>query len=247
MKHQLKAQRQGGKLLAQIKKRLIKAAQPHTTLEEIDQLAEKLLLKTGGQPSFKMVPGYFWSTCINLNQGIVHGIPASSLKIHSGDLVTIDVGLYYQGFHTDTSTSFVVGPSNPQLDTFLQTGQATLHQAIAQARPGNSVWDISHTIQQHIEAAGYSVVRDLTGHGVGKQLHQPPAIPCYINRPKSSYPTLTKGQTIAIEVMYTQGNWRLQKDLDGWTLATADNSLSAVFEETVIVNAAKPEAVTQIS
>lgn len=246
MKHQIKAQRTGGHFLAQIKPQLVAATKPGINLAQLDELAEKLLLQTGGQPSFKMVPGYHWSTCINLNDSIVHGIPRSSLVIKSGDLVTLDIGLYYKGFHTDTSVSFIVGKAPAATHEFLNVGKQTLSLAIDQAIPGNTVWDISHTIQTQIEAAGYSAVRDLTGHGVGKQLHQEPAIPCYTSGSRDSSPRLQAGQAIAIEVMYTQGDWHLIKSPDNWTLGTRDRSLSAVLEETVIVNQ-PPEAVTLVS
>ena len=147
MKHRLKAQRQGGAHLASVKAALVAAAKPGVSFASLDQLAEKLLRDTGGQPSFQMVPGYSWSICININDGIVHGIPHPHLKIADGDLVTIDVGLFYKGYHTDTSTSFVAGLSTPKKDHFLEVGRNTLQQAIAAAIPGNKVWDISHAIQ----------------------------------------------------------------------------------------------------
>ena len=243
MNQQHVAQRQGGKLLADIKKKLVAASKVSTKLEDLDKLAEKLLLETGGQPSFKMVPGYHWSTCININSGIVHGIPKGTLK--DSDLVTVDVGLYYQGYHTDTSTSFIVGSQNQQKQAFLKAGKKTLSKAIKRATAGNHIWDISHTIQKNIEAAGFSVVRNLTGHGVGKELHEDPAIPCYTNRPRLNTPILKDGQVIAVEVMYCQGHWATITQQDGWTISTSDGKLSAVFEETLIVTKGKPEVVTQ--
>lgn len=246
MKHQIKAQIAGGQLLSQVKSQLIDLAKPGISLSYIDNQAEKLLLATGGKPSFKMVSGYHWSTCININDGIVHGIPHEHLTIKSGDLVTIDVGLYFQGFHTDTSISFFVGKTTKSNQKFLTTGQLTLEKAISVATPNHTVWDISHVIQTQIENAGYNVVRDLTGHGVGKRLHQEPAIPCYTQGDKLHSPVLYQNQVLAIEVMYTRGDWHLVKSSDDWTLSTQDKSLSAVFEETVIVQP-QPQVVTRIT
>lgn len=245
MNPRVKAQIAGGKLLAQIKKQLIHSIKPGTDLAHIDKQAEMLLLKTGGQPSFKMVPGYHWSTCINLNQGIVHGIPRGQVK--SGDLVTLDIGLYYQGFHTDTSTSFLVGKPTSEAEKFLNQGKKVLKKTISITKAGKRVWDISHQIQQGIEAAGYSVVRNLTGHGVGEELHQEPSIPCYTSGNRSQSPVLYQDQSIAIEVMYCQGHWLTTTDSDGWTISTQDGKLSAVFEETVIVTKDKPIVVTALS
>ena len=247
MKHQRQAQRQGGRFLATIKQQLVKAAKPGISFEAIDRLAERLLLKTGGEPSFKRVPGYYWSTCINVNAGIVHGIPTSSQKFKSGDLVTIDTGLYFQGFHTDTSTSFVIGRATPEQELFLSAGRATLASALKAATAGAKIWDISQAIQTGIESAGYNVVRDLTGHGVGRQLHEEPAITCYTQGPREASPTISKGQALAIEVMYTMGDWHLVTAPDGWTISTVDGSPSAVFEETVIVTHHAPEVITAIS
>lgn len=242
MNSQVKAQTKGGQLLGKIKNKLKEFAAPGVKLEDIDQLALKLINQTGGQASFQMVPGYNWATCINTNHGIVHGIPKGTLK--SGDLVTIDVGLFLDGYHTDTSTSFVIGKPTTVQSLFLQTGEATLKKAISQAIPGNHTWDISHVIQQNIESAGYSVVRNLTGHGVGINLHQEPAIPCFTKPKRSNTPKLHKNQALAIEVMYCQGHWQTITGPDNWTISTKDGKLSAVFEETVLVTNSRPKVVT---
>ena len=248
MNSRVKAQIEGGKYLSEIKQQLVEFAKSGTDLESIDKLAEKLLLKTGGKPSFKTVGDYRWSTCININDGLVHGIPKSTLILKSGDLATIDVGLLYKGYHTDTSTSFIVdGQKDPKIENFLAVGKSTLKKAIAQAVPGNRISDISATIQKGVEAAGFNVVRDLTGHGIGTSLHQDPAVPCLNLSDPSSSPHIKNDQALAIEVMYTMGDWHLKHDPDNWTLSTADGSLSAVFEETIIVTNSTPKVITQIS
>ncbi|MFC1749916.1 type I methionyl aminopeptidase [Pseudomonadota bacterium] len=245
MNQRVKAQIKGGKLLAKIKQELIDSIKPGIKLEHIDKQAEDLLRKTGGTPSFQMVPGYSWSTCINLNQGIVHGIPKGSIK--SGDLVTLDIGLFYQGYHTDTSSSFFVGPTTPKNKKFLDTGKKVLAKSISVAKANNRVFDISEKIQQGIESAGYSVVRNLTGHGVGEQLHQDPAIPCFTQGSRSNSPILSADQAIAIEVMYCMGDWHTKIEADGWTISTQDEKLSAIFEETIIITNNKPIIATSIS
>jgi methionyl aminopeptidase len=224
----------GGKLLASIKKELVDFAQTAETLEEIDNKANSLIDKSGGKPSFKMVPGYDWSTCINLNSGVVHGIPKGRLE--TGDLVTIDVGLYYQGYHTDTATSFVVGDSSKEKDKFLEVGRKILASAIGQAKSGKKVKNISRVIEEGIVESGYNVIRELTGHGVGEQLHQQPAIPCFVSKMPDMEVTLRSGMAVAIEVMYVMGDWPLKKNEDGWTLETRDGLLGAVFEETVYLD-----------
>lgn len=236
------AMRMGGKKLAAIKNHLAELAQTQSSLTELDHEAERLIKKTGGQPSFKTVPNYHWCTCININDGIVHGIPKGTIK--QGDLVTIDIGLLYKGYHTDTATSFVVGTPSSQQNKFLSTGRAVLAQAINQAIPGNKIIDISRTIQTGIESAGYNVIRELTGHGVGEELHQPPSIPCFVSNSPDRRVKLKPGMTIAIEVMYAMGDWPLVLAEDEWTLSTRDGQPSAVFEETVLVTKTEPEILT---
>ena len=191
-----------------------------------------------------MVPGYSWTTCININDSIVHGIPKGHLS--KGDFVTIDMGVYFKGFHTDSAMSFIIGkPTKEQVD-FLSVGEKVLAKTIKKARVGNKIRDLSHTMQQGIQSAGFNVVRELTGHGVGEELHQEPSIPCFVSNHKDMKVRLYDGMTIAIEVMYTAGDWPLKKDPDGWTLRTRDGKLSAVVEETVLVTNNKPIILTAL-
>lgn len=231
---------QAGQKLAQIRDQLVQVAAPGVLLEDIENLANSLIREAGGKPSFAMVPGYHWATCISLNDAIVHGIPKGQFK--SGDMATIDVGMFFQGFHTDTAFSFVVGESSPQKDKFLKVGQDTLAKTIELAKPGNKVRDLSACMQKSVEAAGYGVVRSLTGHGIGRILHDEPSIPCFVESGPSS--TLKVGQTIAVEVMYTMGNYETVTDKDGWTVRTIDGSLTAVFEHTLVV-ADPPQILTK--
>lgn len=238
------AMRQGGKLLADIRSKALKSAKPGINLQSIDEQAEEDVLKISGKPSFKQVPGYHHTTCINVNEGIVHGIPNSRV-IKNGDLVSIDIGLYFKGYHTDAANTVIVGKSNREKKNFLLAGKRALKLAIKQAKPKNRVVDISRAIQQTVEQAGYSCSRTLTGHGVGRKLHEEPPIPCIVNSFSKQSPRLKPGQTIAIEVIYTQGSPQMKLLDDGWTLVTSDGKLAAVFEETVLVTDDQPEILTR--
>lgn len=235
---------EGGKILADVKRQIKEFAQKETSLQAIDKKAESLIISAGGKPSFKMVPGYKWTTCININDSIVHGIPKGNLK--KGDFVTIDMGVYFKGFHTDSAMSFIIGKPTKEQEHFLSVGEKVLAKTIKKATVGNKIRDLSQSMQQGIESEGFSVVRQLTGHGVGEQLHQEPSIPCFVSNHKDMRVKLYEGMTIAIEVMYTMGDWPLIKDSDGWTLRTEDGKLSAVVEETVLITNSKPITLTAL-
>ncbi len=239
-----KAMRQGGKLLGKILKKVTALAQPGASLGFLDKEAEKLLRATGGEPGFQLVPGYNWSTCINLNDGIVHGVPHNDHILKKGDLISIDMGLYLKGFHTDTSFSKVIGKPTASQEKFLKIGQKSLKKAISQAKPGNRVGHISLAMQTEVENAGYSCVRNLTGHGIGRNLHQPPTVPCVVKGEIENSPRLEPGLTIAIEVIYCMGKPDTIKLDDDWTIATKDGSLSAMFEHTVLITKKGPEILT---
>ncbi len=225
---------EGGKKLAMVKKILQSEVKVGANAYNLDKYAEELILKEGGKPSFKMVPGYYWTTCINVNDGIVHGIPKKEIIFKKGDCVSVDVGMYYKGFHTDTS--FTVGIKvDEKLDKFLKTGKYALNEAITKAVSGNRIYDISQKIEETIKANGYSPVRALVGHGVGKDLHEDPQIPCFTNGVREKSPEILKGYVLAIEVMYAQGSGDVKLSGDGWTISTSDGTISALFEETVAV------------
>lgn len=236
---------ENGRLITKIRQQLVDFAQSHFRLEDIETQACNLIAAAGGEPAFKKVPGYDWATCINVNEEIVHAIPKGYLK--PGDLVTIDTGMYYHGTTSDCATSFVVGPNHdPEIDHFLSVGRKTLDKAVAVCRPGARVRDISETIQKNIEKAGYSVVRTLTGHGIGQNMHQEPIIPCFVSSDPALKTVLKPGMVLAVEVMYMMGDWPLVEADDGWTLSTADGSLSAVFENDVIITESGPVLITPL-
>lgn len=232
--------KEGGFKLARIRDTLMDLAKPGVTLLSLDQKAKELIRNEGGTPSFETVDGYHWATCLCVDDVIVHGIP-TQYRLNSGDLLTIDVGLLYKGFHTDTAWTITVGEQSGvnsatrQLhEHFRTTGETALAKAIQECRIGKHIGDISKVIQQTVENAGYHVVRVLVGHGVGKALHEEPQVPGYISGDIARTPEITDGLTIAIEVIYTEGSNAVgYKGDDGWSIATRDGSLSAVYEHTV--------------
>jgi len=226
----------GGQKLARVLAEVLKTAKPGVSLKELDQLAEALLEKTGGRPSFKMVAGYHWATCLNVNQGVVHGIP-TDYRLKRGDLLSVDVGLFYQGFHTDMARTISVpgGEREREKKEFLQAGEKALLAAIEAAQPGKRVGHLSAVIETEIKKAGFRPVEVLTGHGVGKELHEEPQIPCFLRERVEKTPLLKPGMTLAVEVIYTQGKPAVVLGDDGWTVETADGRLAGLFEKTIAV------------
>ncbi|MBU1085579.1 MAG: type I methionyl aminopeptidase [Candidatus Beckwithbacteria bacterium] len=237
---------EGGAKLHQIKEDLKKISKPGVRLSEIEAKAQTLIKKAGGKPSFAMVPGYSWATCINLNEGLVHGIPDDK-QLKLGDLVSIDVGIFYKGFHTDSCISFIVGnlTDYPKKQEFLETGQQALDLAIKQAKIGNHIGHISKIIQEIIEAKGYNVSRNFTGHGISTVLHEQPMIPCFLEGEIKNTPAITKNQTLAIEVIYMAGNSDTITDKkDNWTVVTKDNQIAGIVEHTIAVTGSDPVILT---
>jgi methionyl aminopeptidase len=241
-----------GQILAQVMSKVIKSVRPGVKTKDLDQLAERLIIANKARPSFKMVPNYFWTTCININDGLVHGIPGD-YQVGKGDLVTIDLGVYYRGFHTDMARTFQVQVDNEkriakrgEKAEFIEIGKSALRKAIATARPGNRVGHISQAIQETIEGVSYRCSRNFTGHGVGRSLHEEPRIPCVLDREIKNTPQLKSGMVLAIEVIYTQGKPEVVISDDGWTVTTVDGQLGGLFENTVAVTKAGPKVLTMI-
>jgi methionyl aminopeptidase len=233
--NKLAAMTTGGAILGRVREALFEATVVGATPKQIEFLARELIKKEGGELSFTKVEGYHWATCININDGIVHGIPTSEIPFKDGDLVTVDVGVYYKGFHTDSAFSKVVGTASAEQTRFLAAGMEGLKNAIAAVKPGNRIGDISEAMDTTTKKYGYSCTRELTGHGVGKELHEEPMISNVKIGPREKTPEIMEDQTLAIEIIYTQGKPDLVMEKDGWTISTRDGKLSAVFEETVAV------------
>jgi len=234
-----------GSIMADIKSQLIAAIKPGLSSMDIENLTVNLIKKNNCRVSFSTVDGYDFATCININSGLVHGIPSKEVIFRPGDVVTIDTGLVYHHHHVDNAFTIQIPPQDQPTTDFIHTGQQAVKAAIKQARPGRSIYDISLALQQTIESAGYSVSRELTGHGIGKKLHQPPNIPCYAN-PALKEIKIVPDQTLAIEIMYAQGNPRIKLADDGWTYETIDGSLSGMWEETVYIGQDRTVPVTAI-
>lgn len=239
----IEAMRVGGKILGGIRDQLVATVVLGQTFAQIEETAQQLIKQEGVIPSFSTVPGYHWATCIMKNDAVCHGIPNEQV-VESGDLITIDIGIKYQGFHLDTTASFCAGVCTSTVQDFLTIGKQSLHKAIAQVAANQSVYAISLAMDRVLQKHGYGAVYQLTGHGVGQELHMDPAIPCTPIK-KDKKVLLKAGQTIAVEVMYTAGDPYLILDSDNWTYKTADGSLSAMFEETVLVTPRGSEILTK--
>lgn len=259
-KPEIEKMRQGGKILAGVLFELLENIKPGVSEIEIDQLAEKLIRTKGAFPGFKKVKGYKHSICVSTNNAVVHGVP-TNYKFKNGDVVGIDCGVYYKGFHTDMAetlrvksqiTNLLAGKAGHKsqkvdmIDKFIETGKKALNEAIKAAKIGNRIGSISKTIQGIIETQGYSVVRSLVGHGVGKRLHEEPEIPGFLSVPIAKTPKLLEGMTIAIETIYNMGKSDvvLSND-DSWTIKTADASISGLFERTIVVTKDGPVVLTK--
>lgn len=245
---------EGGKKLGKILQRLLDEAQIGVALLTLEDQAQKYIHEAGGIPSFQTVKGYRFATCLCVNDEVVHGLPRPYI-LKEGDVLTIDIGMLYRGFHTDTAWTKIMDNGKLKMENeeeyakkkkFLQVGEETLWEAIKVARPGNRVGDISACIQKNIEESGYSVVKTLTGHAVGLHLHEEPMIPGYVSEPVDKTPLLTAGMTLAIEVIYATGKGSIAyANDDGWTLASRDRSLTAVFEHSIAATEEKTLVLTK--
>lgn len=229
-----------GKVAAAALKEVLAFVKSGVTTMELEKIAENAITKRRATPSFKMVEGYSFATCININEGLVHGLPGS-YKIKKGDLVSVDMGAFLDGFHSDLSYTVEVEANKEE--KFLETGKKALEAGIAKCKPGNHIGDISHTMQIIIEEAGYSVSRDLVGHGVGRELHEDPYVPGY-GKPGLG-PEIKEGMVLAIEIIYQKGLPEIVIGADDWTISTADGSLAALFEHTVAATKDGPRVLTR--
>jgi methionyl aminopeptidase len=216
---------------------------PGVSTEELDREAERFIrTHKGATPSFKGLYGFPTTLCISINEEIVHGIPSPTRLLREGNIVSIDVGVYLEGFHADSARTFPVGQISPEAERLLAATREALAAGIAQAKLGNHVGDIGHAVQGVAEAAGFGVVRELVGHGVGTRMHEDPQVPNH-GQPRRG-PRLQVGMTLAIEPMITAGSYLTKVLDDKWTVVTADASLAAHFEHTVAVTANGPRILT---
>lgn len=242
--------RRGGKILSAVLDEVEKAIKPGITTQSLTDLAEKIIKSHGGRPSFKGYKAswadgvYPAALCVSINEEVVHGIPVPNRIIVEGDIVGIDCGLEYEGRYTDMARTIMVGKVGPGLRQLVSVTQESLMRGIKQIKPGHKISDISRAIQEHVEKDGFSVVRDLVGHGVGFSAHEEPQIPNFVDRSMPDV-VLKEGMVIAIEPMVNVGGAEVDSLEDGWTIVTSDNSISAHFEHTVLVTDTGYEILTK--
>jgi len=233
--------RRAGRIVATILGILIKQVRPGMKTRELDIIAGKEAERLGVKPSFKGYRGFPANLCVSVNDEIVHGIPGERV-LSEGDIVSLDFGAIFDGFQGDAAVTVGVGEISPEARQLLETTQVALKAGIAAAYSGARLGDISAAIQNCAESRGYSVVREYTGHGIGREMHEEPQIPNF-GQPGSG-PVLVKGMTLALEPMVNIGDWRTRLGSNHWTVLTADGSLSAHFEHTIVITEAEPEVLT---
>jgi methionyl aminopeptidase len=236
--HEIALMQRGGAILRTVISEIPQYLKVGMTTFSVNDYIEKRIAELGGEPGFKKVRGYNWGSCICINEQIVH-TPPSERKIRDADVVTIDTGVFYGGFHTDSAITVQVGTQDPKVKQFLNTGKEALQKALHAAKAGNRIGHISQAFQSTIEPAGYSIVHELTGHGIGRELHEDPYIPCFVERDIDQTLLLKPGMTLALEVMYTRGDRYIMHEEGGWSLKTCDNSIAATFEHTIAITQKK--------
>lgn len=221
-----------------------KAVEPGVTTAELDRLAEEYIRSQGGEPNFKNYEGYPATACISINNEVIHGIPSTKRKLRAGDIVSIDLGAKFDGYHGDNAATFACGDISDEAKRLMDATRESLYEGIKAARAGGRIGDIGHAVQAYVEARGYTVVRQFVGHGVGTHLHEAPEVPNFGTPGRGV--RLIPGMTIAIEPMVNAGGAGVEVQPDGWTVLTKDGSLSAHFEHTVAITADGPKIMTLI-
>jgi methionyl aminopeptidase len=242
-RQEIEKMRQSNVLVAVILEELKKKIRPGVKTIELDRLSEELALRKGARPAFKGYRGYPYSLCTSVNSEVVHGMP-SERELKEGDIVSLDFGILRGGYYGDAAVTLPVGEITPAAKRLLRVTEEALYRGIAEVRAGNRIGDVSAAIQGHVEAAGFSVVRDLVGHGIGKSLHEDPQVPNYGTSGRGI--ELKPGMVFAIEPMVNEGTHRVDILRDGWTVVTADGKLSAHFEHSVAVTENGPVILSRI-
>ena len=240
---ELKVMREACRISAEALRLAGNAVEPGVTTAEIDRIAEKYILSQGAVPNFKNYQGYPATACISINNEVIHGIPSKKRVIKSGDIVSIDLGAKFDGYHGDNAATFACGDITDEAKRLIDTTRESLYEGIAAAVSGGRLGDIGHAIQQYVEQRGYSVVRKFVGHGVGTNLHEAPEVPNFGTRGRGI--RLMPGMTLAIEPMINAGHYDVKVMPDGWTVLTKDGSLSAHFEHTIVITPDGPQIMTK--
>jgi methionyl aminopeptidase len=253
-KDELARMREAGRIVARVHEALKGKISPGVTTAELDKLAEQVIRQHGAVPSFLGYPhggknDFPSSVCASINTEVVHGIPSHERVLKEGDIISVDVGTIYEGWQGDAAFTVGVGRVNPEAQRLIDVTDQSLVKAIEQCQPGNRLWDVMGAVQRHVEAAGFSVIREYQGHGIGRKMHETPSIPNFLDRDRRRRPKnwlLKPGMTLAIEPMVCQGDWRTRTLDDGWTVVTLDGKLSAHSEHTVAITENGPEVLTRL-
>jgi methionyl aminopeptidase len=239
---ELERMRAAGRLVGDVLAELASKVAPGLTTADLDEIAEKMIADAGAAAAFKGYHGYPATICASINDEVIHGIPSGRRVLQEGDIVSIDVGASLGGYFGDSAVTLPVGHVSEEAAALLRVTEEALYKAIEHARPGGRVSDISHAVQRHVEAYGFSVVREFVGHGIGQRMHEEPQVPNYGEPGRG--PRLAEGMVLAIEPMVNAGTAGVKVLADGWTAVTRDKSLSAHFEHTVAVTAEGPRILT---
>lgn len=239
---EIELMREAGRLLALVHEELAKIIRPGISTKDIDRACEEMIRSYGCTPNFLNYQGYPGSVCVSVNEEVVHGIPTDRHIIQEGDIVILDTGLIYQGYHSDAARTHAVGEVSSEAQKLMDVTKQSFFEGIKMAKAGNHLFDISNAIDAYIRPYGYGIVRDLVGHGIGTHLHEEPEIPNFAQRRRGL--RLQPGMTLAIEPMVNLGTADVRWMKDGWTVISADHSLSAHYENTILITEGEPEILT---
>lgn len=239
---EIQIMRDAGKLLSEVHARMEEYIAPGISTMDIDRLGEECIRSYGCIPSFLNYSGYPASICVSVNEEVVHGIPSKKRILQEGDIVSLDAGLIYQGYHSDAARTHAVGRISPEAEKLIEVTRQSFFEGIKMARAGNYLHEISNAIDSYVTSFGYGIVEALVGHGIGRELHEAPQIPNFAQRRRGI--KLRPGMTLAIEPMINMGTWDVDFLDDGWTVVAADHSLSAHYENTILITEGDPEILT---
>ena len=242
---EIECMREAGRIVALTHKELQKHLKPGISTLELDEIAEKTIRSYGATPSFKGYGGFPGSICASINEVVVHGIPRKNIILKDGDIIALDIGACFKGYHGDSAWSYGVGNISDEAKQLLEVTEKALFEGLSKVKPGNRLTDISHAIEEFVKPYGYGIVEDYTGHGVGSHLHEDPMIPHY--GPAGYGPVLKQGMTIAVEPMINLGTKRVKVLKDNWTAVTLDKKISAHFEHTVLITEDGYEILTTLN
>ena len=238
---EIEKMRAAGRLTAQARALAGSMIRPGVTTAEIDKAVRKFIVSHGAKPSFLSYNGFPASICASVNEVVIHGIPSHE-KLKEGDIVSIDVGAYLNGYHGDCAATYACGEISPEAQKLIDVTRQSFFEGIKRARVGQRVADVSHAVQQYVESFGFGVVRDFVGHGVGREMHEPPEVPNFGAAGHGA--RFQPGMVIAVEPMVCMGDWRVRVLRDRWTTVSADGSLAAHYENTILITDGEPEILT---